>query len=550
MYGDDLNLDFDETQCAEMAQCVLDSILEIYPEDARLQWMDRFKYLRYQEDPVGFGEDILGEYYTEDVKKMMESVRDYPETVAISCTGSGKSFSSASIAIWFYKCFPEAKVYTLAAPPEDNLKNILWGELNKKTTKNSQIFDGDVANVMHIKRVDAPWSFITGLTIPQSGTEEDRKSKFSGKHSSNMLFIVDEGDAVPDEVYSGIDGCMSGGHARMLIMFNPKKQSGAVYRKIRDERANVVHLSAFSHPNVITGREVIPGAVDRQVTVRRINEETAPLLPGEEPDNNCFEVPPFLVGAIALNNKKKPYPPLRPGWRKIKTTEFHYKVLGRYPPKGSNQLIEREWVDAARTRWDLYVAANGEIPPVGVRPILGLDVADLGDDSNTLCSRYGGWIPHLDVWNGIDTNATADRVAPIALSQRALVVNVDSNGVGAGVAPALRKHGVKASRIMVTEKPTKEIKDEDKKCEFLILRDQLCWEFREWLRLDNTAMLPPDDDLIDEIEAFSYEEIRGKISVTSTQEIKKKVGRSPDRFMSIIFTFAPKIPGPRARSLG
>jgi hypothetical protein len=550
MYGDDLDLNFDSGQCTEIAQCVLDSLLTIYPEDAHLQWMDRFKYTKYQDDPVRFGQEILGEWYTEDVKIMMESVRDYTETVAISCTGAGKTFSAASIAIWFYKCFPEAKVYTLAAPPEDNLKNLLWGELNKKTTKSPHIFEGDIANVMHIKRMDAPWSFITGLTIPQSGTEEDRKSKFSGKHANFMLFIVDEGDAVPDEVYSGIDGCMSGGHVRMLIMFNPKKQSGAVYRKIRDERANVVHLSAFSHPNVITGREVIPGAVDQQVTVKRINEETSPLVPGEEPDSNCFEVPPFLVGTTAYNNKKKLYPPLRPGWRKIKTTEFHYKVLGRYPPRGSNQLIDRDKINEARTRWDLYVAANGENPPIGVRPIYGLDIADMGDDKSCLCRRFGGWVPHLETWQGVSPDISADKVAPMAKAERTTVVNVDANGVGISVPSLLRKQGVKASRVMVTEKPTKEIKDDNHKARFNRLNDQLTWEVKLWIEEDNTSMIPPDDELIEELEVITYEEKFGRIVVLDSDSMKKALGRSPDKFKSLMMTFAPKLAGPRVRTLG
>ena len=36
------------------------------------------EYSQYQDDPVGFGEKILGETYTDEVKIMMESVRDNP----------------------------------------------------------------------------------------------------------------------------------------------------------------------------------------------------------------------------------------------------------------------------------------------------------------------------------------------------------------------------------------------------------------------------------------------------------------------------------------
>jgi len=80
----------------------------------------------YQNDPVGFGTEVLGETYIDDVKAVMESVRDNPITIAKSANAVGKSHGAARIAVWFYKCFPGAQVYTTAAPPESNLRRILW----------------------------------------------------------------------------------------------------------------------------------------------------------------------------------------------------------------------------------------------------------------------------------------------------------------------------------------------------------------------------------------------------------------------------------------
>ncbi len=52
--------------------------------------VDIHSYSEYQADPIGFGQDKLGESYTDEVKILMESVRDYPVTIAISATGTGK----------------------------------------------------------------------------------------------------------------------------------------------------------------------------------------------------------------------------------------------------------------------------------------------------------------------------------------------------------------------------------------------------------------------------------------------------------------------------
>lgn len=523
-------------------------VVGIFPQEHLEEWREENRFLQYQDDPVGFGEKELKETYAEDIKKMMLSVRDNRVTVAISATGVGKTHSAASLALWWYKCFPDSKVFTIAAPPEDNLRNILWGEIAKKRNRIKTLLSKDKIKDLSISRNS--WHFIEGLTIPQSGTEAQRESKFSGKHARHMLFIVDEGDAVPDEVFRGIDGCMSGSHERLLVLFNPRSKSGKVYEYIVGGEANVVELQAFNHPNVILGKDVIPGAVSRHATVQRINKHTIKLLDDEEPDVKSFKVPDFLVGASAPRERKDQmwYPPLEAGWRRVKddSPEFWYKVLAKYPPQGSNQLISTEWIDKARSRWDLYVAVNTEKPPGNVRPIIGLDVADMGDDSNTLCRRYGGFVSRIETWSGVDPSETADKAADKAIEYKSQIVNVDSIGVGASVAPSLRKKGVRAARVMASESPTKLPPDKEK-AKFGTIRDQMWWEVRMWLKEDHTAMLPPDDRLRQELEIITYEEDKGKIRVMSKDKMRSLLGRSPDRGDSLCLTFAPRERAPKVR---
>ncbi len=49
---------------------------------------DRFK--EYREDPVRFGVEVLGERFTPDIIRVMESVRDNQVTIARSGNGTGK----------------------------------------------------------------------------------------------------------------------------------------------------------------------------------------------------------------------------------------------------------------------------------------------------------------------------------------------------------------------------------------------------------------------------------------------------------------------------
>jgi len=422
-------------------------------------------------------------------------------------------------------------VYTAAAPPESNLRKLLWGELGTITEKHPDVFDSDTITNLHIQR--SAQSFLTGVTIPASGTEAQREAKFSGKHSPHLLFILDEGDAIPDECYRGIESCMSGGHARLIITFNPRAEVGEAYRMERDGRANVVQLSAFNHPNVVTGEDKIPGAVTRQTTVRRLNEWCRLLADGESIDSDCFELPGFLINKTARSQSGQEYPPLRPGHYKIMEPAFAYMVLGRYPSHGSTQLISKEWIARARARWDSYVSTHGEIPPVGTSAVMGQDVGEFGTDANVSCFRYGGYVDRFVAWSGVDTIETGDRAASEYKKRDVLKCNVDATGVGAGVAPYMTRLGCIAHSVMVASAPFLV----SEMGEFQILRDQLWWSTREWLRIDPGAMLPPDEQLLEELKTPTYEVKNGKIRVMKKETMRELLKRSPDRADALCLTF-------------
>jgi hypothetical protein len=488
-------------------------------------------FSQYQDDPVGFGERVLGETYTEDVKRLMESVRDNPITLAKSANAVGKTHAAARIAVWWYKAFPGSQIYTGAAPPESNLKKLLWGEIGSIIERHPDLFEPDILTGLHIQR--SAQNFLTGVTIPTSGTEQQREAKFSGKHAPYLLFVLDEADAIPDEVFRGIESCMSGGHARLLMMFNPRAEMGEPYRMERDGRAKVVNLTAFNHPNVIEGKNIIPGAVTRETTVRRINEWCRQLNQDEQPNSECFELPDFLVGAVAKSQGGYLYSPLKAAWYKIMESAFAYMVLGQYPAQGSTQLISKEWIARARSRWDAYVAEFGEIPPTGTTGIMGLDVAEFGTDANATCFRYGGWVDRIKTWDGIDTVATGDRAIAEYQSRSLSMLNVDATGVGAGIAPHINRKNCVANAVKVASKPT----ETTELGEFYLLRDQLWWACREWLRTDPGAMLPPDELLIEELQTPTYEVENGKIRVMKKLTIRELIKRSPDRADALCLTF-------------
>jgi len=319
-------------------------------------------------------------------------------------------------------------------------------------------------------------------------------------------------------------------------MFNPRAEVGAAYRMIRDKRASVVKLSAFRHPNVVTGRDKIPGAVTRETTLRRINEWCRPLADGEQIDGQCFQLPAFLEGKTAKSQAGQEYPPLGPGYYKIMEPAFSYMVLGKYPAQGNTQLISREWISKARSRWDAYVTDHGETPPAFTRAVMGLDIGEFGTDANVACFRYGGFVEPLIAWNGVDTVTTGDRAITEYQARNPISVNVDATGIGAGVAPHMQRAGCSAVPVKVASSPTQSTE----LGEFQILRDQLWWSCREWLRTDSGAMLPPDELLIEELQTPTYEAADGKVRVMKKKLMRELLKRSPDRADALCLTFAPR----------
>jgi len=472
------------------------------------------------------------------VIKKIESVGDYNSVcikvdaqdglfIINNFTVTHNTHSAGRIGCWWFLAFPNSQVYTAAAPPESNLKKLLWGEIGSITEKHRNLFDSFTLTNLHIQR--SAQSFLTGVTIPSSGTEMQREAKFSGKHSPHILFILDEGDAIPDEVYRGIESCMTGGHARLLVMFNPRAEIGEAYRMQRDGRANTVRLSAFNHPNVITGEDVIPGAVTRETTVRRINEWCRPIVVGQESIDGAFVLPEFLEGIAAKSHSGNIYPPLLPGYYKVMEAAFSYMVLGQYPSQSIRQLISKDWIAKARSRWDVYVAEHGETPPAYTFGVMGQDVAEYGSDSNSACKRYGGYVARITTWDGMDIISSSERGA---VEAQGMLINVDATGVGSGVGPNIRKLGGKAVDVKVASKPT----ERTELGEFYILRDQLWWACREWLRTGD-AMLPPDETLIEELSIPTYEVQNGKIRVMKKDTMRELLKRSPDKADSLVLTF-------------
>ena len=174
-------------------------------------------------------------------------------------------------------------------------------------------------------------------------------------------------------------------------------------------------------------------------------------------------------------------------------------------------------------------------PPEFTIGVMGFDIGEFGVDPSVACFRYGGYVEPLIVMDsGVDTILTGDRGIVEYKNRNVSMGNVDATGVGTGVAPYMQRQGCSANPVKVASKPT----ERTELGEFYILRDQLWWACREWLRTDPGAMLPPDELLIEELQTPTYEVMGGKIRVMKKGTMRELLKRSPDRADALCLTFA------------
>lgn len=189
------------------------------------------------------------------------------------------------------------------------------------------------------------------------------------------------------------------------------------------------------------------------------------------------------------------------------------------------QVIPRAWVKAAQERWK-----NSEKPKISITS-LGVDVARGGDDKTVLAPLRGDWFDEFVSKEGFETpdgQSVVALIAPIVSDNPSCKVNIDVIGVGSSVYD-LCKERFNANPIGFGEKST--ATDKSGKLPLPRVRDEAYWKFREALdpELGNTIALPPDQELENDLCAAKYNYRSNGIKIEDKEDIKARIGRSPDK---------------------
>ena len=196
------------------------------------------------------------------------------------------------------------------------------------------------------------------------------------------------------------------------------------------------------------------------------------------------------------------------------------------------QAIPTAWVDAAMKR-----GQNGQRPDVALRAV-GLDVSRGGADETVAAKLYHEWF-ELHSWPGKtikDGPAAANAALQACVDDGPAPYYVDVIGVGSSAYDSL-KAVVTAHPINVGA--SSNARDKTFKFGFANLRAQLTWKFREALdpQSGHEIALPMDRLLKVDLCAPQYKILKNGIQIESKDDIKKRIGRSPDKGDAVLLAW-------------
>lgn len=463
--------------------------------------------------PVGFARHVMGiaaagydpfpgpgkPFLWPHQQEIAESVWTHQRVSTSSCNAVGKDFTASFVALAFLQVFEPSIVIT-TGPTDRQVRLLLWGEIASHVSRSKTELRGAPPNQTEMRI--APQHYAVGFKSKDTAPE-----RFAGFHSPHILYVVDEASGVPEPIFEAIEGGLSTGDARILLIGNPLQAGGQFYRAHHSERAlwHCIEIDYTQTPNYAG-----------------VNPDGSWVVPPREE----IRAPYLIQPAWAEDMRKK--------WGEDNPL-YQARVRGRFPTEGVNTLISMLWVLQAI---DVPVDPRQPWQPVE----LGLDVARYGGDESCMFLRQGRNYVHHEAWSQRDTMFTASKVLRAVRDFDVRVARVDTIGVGGGVFDRLvemqdagdipehvRLVGVNVSEATTREQAYKRRGESFRDPDYHTLRDEVWWNLRETLRTESILGLPRDEVLMGQLCGIMYDLKSGQLKVEKKEDMAKRGLGSPDR---------------------
>jgi hypothetical protein len=477
-------------------------------------------YRSWQSDWNKFVRDVLKARLDSEQKIIVSSVQVNPRTAVASGTARGKDFVAACCALCFMyltvrfnknnDLISNTKI-ALTAPTGRQVKNIMTPEI-RRLFRQAKTLPGRI--VSDDIRTDYEEWFLTGFKA-----DDNTPEVWSGFHAVNTMFVVTEASGISEKTFEAIEGNLQG-NSRLLIVFNPNNTTGYAANAMKSDRFSHFHLNSLNAENVVKKQVTIPGQVDYEWVKDKVENWCSPITSID-----------FNEGEGDFRFENGIYRP---------NDLFRVKVLGMFPKVSEDVLIPYEWIELANRRYEELEEKFNQYTTL----TLGVDVAGMGRDSSVLCHRYENVV---DRFTTHQSGGVADHMFIAGLVSNELkrplsYAFIDTIGEGAGVYSRLRElNYLNAASCKVSES-AKGYTDATGQYQFANMRAYLHWCVRDWLNPKNNhnPCLPKNDKLLQEVTEVKWKfQSDGRIIIEPKEELKKRIGRSPDYLDSLANSFYP-----------
>ncbi len=438
---------------------------------------------RWRKDPVSFVREVFKTEPDPWQIDVLAALVNNQRLAMKACKGPGKTCLLAWVAWWFLVCFSHPKIAATSITG-DNLSDGLWTEMAKWQHKSPFLLEAFVWTKTRIFAKDHPETWwMSARSWSKGSTKEQQANTLAGLHADNIMFILDEVGGIPDAVMAAAEAALANDHgdgintARLIMAGNPTHNEGPLYRASTSERHLwwVVEITSDPDNPKRTPRVSIQWAREQIQKYGRDN--------------------PWVI----------------------------VNVFGNFPPSSLNTLLGPDEVSAAMGRHlseDVYITSQKR---------LGIDVARFGDDRTIIFPRQGLAAFKPVEMRGARSNEIAARVALAKSKWGSEIELVDgTGGYGSGVVDSLIQSGYSPLEINFSGKAIDN--------RYANKRAEMWFLMAEWVKRGGS--LPNIPELAAELTAPSYTFQNGRFIIEPKDQIKERLGFSPDYADALCLTFA------------
>jgi len=397
-----------------------------------------------------------------------------------AATATSKTFFGACIVCWFLECFENSIVIT-TAPKESQLTLNIWKEITSLYSRFNKGFLDTLVLRMKKEKKSGKKSFEWAAFGFVAGTREDKdtEEKAQGFHAEHMLIIFEETPGIPKSIINTFKATSQAPHNLILALGNPNHQLDNLHKFCKLKRVRHIRISGLDYPNVVLNNpNVIPGGKSNQGITDILDD---------------------------VGNEDHP--------------RYLSRVRGISPGQSIDALISVRWC---------YNATEKEDVEKGL-PALGVDVANSENgDQAALAFGKGPHLQKISAFQCPDSNQLGKTKVKELIIENKMdpkLVGVDGVGVGAGTINALKELNYRVTNLIGGAKAYIMPKNTYR---FKNLRSQMWWQMREDLKTGDLK-IPNDEELIADLCSPTYKDNDQYIIVESKDDIKKRLGRSPNK---------------------